>query len=124
MGRSKYVEDYRNAFNAAVTQRDQIREEIEFLKSRRALVEEAARMLEPLIYPDEYPAQEIASSQIVEINHPVLPAELDPLPPTPEQKSDLRPVAAVTQVYVRGEGESADEIQRRIDIALGRTAAD
>lgn len=124
MGRSDYVETYRSAVNAALLQRDQILEEIEFLKSRRALVEEAARNLEPLIYPDEYLTKEMASAPVVEITHPALPDELDPLPPLPEQKTEQRPIAAVTQVYVRGDGESTDEIQRRIDIALGRTAAD
>lgn len=124
MGRTDYLEAYRSAVNAALLQRDQILEQIETLKSRRALVEEAARTLEPLIYPDEYPAQETASAPVVEITHPAPPAVLDPFPPLPEQKVERTPVAAVTQVYVRGERETSDEIQRRIDIALGRSAAD
>lgn len=125
MGHADYAAMYRDAFDAAVSQRDQIREEIEYLKTRRALVEEAARTLEPLIYPDEYPTQEAASSPMINVDDLAPSTELDPLPPPAlDQELAQRPVAAITQVYVRGEGESTNEIQRRIDIALGRAAAD
>ena len=124
MGRTNFQENYRNAINAALAQRDQLREEIESLKNRRVLIEEAARALEPLIYPDEYPIQEAVAS-VVEVTTPP-PAELDPLPTAPAAAPDpsLHSVPAITQIYVRGEGESTDEIQRRINIALGRAAAD
>ncbi|HEY1581352.1 MAG TPA: hypothetical protein VGF82_30150 [Terracidiphilus sp.] len=124
MGHTDYIESYRKAFSKAVTQRDQIREEIEFLKNRRVLLEEAAKALEPLTYPDEYSPHEPPSSPPTEIDHPAPSARFDPLPNPPEEEPELCPVAAITQVYVRGEGESTDEIQRRIDIALGRAAAD
>lgn len=128
-------EIYQNAFNAAVFQQDRIFQEFDRLKSRRILVEAAARALEPLVYPDEYLGEDSdqTSSSVIEINRPAPAAEIErPVPPVeiphpvamPEQTMDHPPVKAVTQVYVRGDGEPESEIQRRIDIAIGRSAAD
>jgi len=136
MGRIIQDESYRNAFNAAVAQRVQIFEEFERLKSRRVLVEAAARALEPLVYPDEYLQENsdtTSSSAVVEISRPAPPVEIErPTPQVevscpvsaPEQTVEQRPVQAITQVYVRGNDEPETEIQRRIDIAIGRSAAD
>jgi len=133
MGRTNLDEIYLNAFNAAVAQREQIYAEAERLKSRRALLETAARALEPIIYPDEYleTNKDQASSSVVEIGrpapspevwNPTLPVEVHNAPS--KEPQEQRPVQAVTQVYVRGDGEPDEEIQRRISIAIGRSAAD
>jgi hypothetical protein len=135
MGRIIQDETYRNAFNAAVAQRVQIFEEFERLKNRRVLVEAAAMALEPLVYPDEYlrEASDQISTSVAEVSRPAPPAEIErPAPPveithpapTPEQAASHRPVQTITQVYVRGNDEPENEIQRRIDIAIGRSAAD
>jgi hypothetical protein len=135
MGRIIQDENYRNAFNAAVGQRDQIFEEFERLKTRRILVEAAARALEPLVYPDEYLQEDSdrTSSMVVEISRPAPAVEIQrPAPPVeitipvpaPEQTTSHTSVQAITQVYVRGDDEPETEIQRRIDIAIGRSAAD
>lgn len=135
MGRTNLDETYRTAFNAAVAQRNHILEEFERLKTRRALVETAARALEPVVFPDEYKEEGSvpAPSAVVEITrqkpnadiwNPIVPVEVT----TPLQKQEQTPeqpvVQAVTQVYVRGDGEPDEEIQRRINIAIGRSAAD
>lgn len=135
MGRNSQDEAYLSAFSAAIAQRDQIFAEFEQLKNRRILLETAARTLEPLVYPDEYLNRESnpPSSTVIEISRPAPSADLcDPALPveviapvrTPEEPMMRRPVQAVTQIYVRGEGEPDDEIQRRINIAIGRSAAD
>lgn len=131
MSRINQDETYRNAFNAAVTQRDQIFEEFEKLKNRRALVETAARALEPLVYPDEYLSQDSEDGpSVIEINRPTPNTEIwNPTVPVlpvsaPEITPEPHPVQAVTQVYVRGDAEPDEEIQRRISIAIGRSAAD
>jgi hypothetical protein len=135
MGRIIQDETYRNAFNAAVAQRVQIFEEFERLKNRRVLVEAAAMALEPLVYPDEYlqedsnqsapPVVEVSRlAPPVEIERPAQPEEITHSAPTPEQATSSHPVQAITQVYVRGNEEPENEIQRRIDIAIGRSAAD
>jgi hypothetical protein len=135
MGRTSIDETYLSAFNAAVMQREQIFEEFERLKNRRILVEAAARALEPVVYPDEYPtdASEQGSSSVIEIPrsspnveiwNPTVPVETRPVVPTVEHIEKAAPVQAVTQVYVRGDGEPDEEIQRRISIAIGRPAAD
>jgi hypothetical protein len=135
MGRVIQDETYRNAFNAAVGQRDQIFKEFELLKNRRVLVEAAARALEPLVYPDEYLQEDtdLSLSTVVEISRPAPQVEIvHPAPtveitcpvPAPEEISDHQVVQAITQVYVRGNEEPETEIQRRIDIAIGRSAAD
>lgn len=135
MGRMIQDETYRNAFNAAVGQRDQIFKEFERLKSRRVLVEAAARALEPLVYPGEYLQEDSVqtSSTVVEMSRPAPQVEIErPAPPpeithpvpAPEQPADDRVVQTITQVYVRGDDEPENEIQRRIDIAIGRSAAD
>jgi len=128
-------ESYRNAFATAVMQRDQILEEFEKLKNRRALIESAAKALEPVVFPDEYRGQNSieTSSMAVEITRPAIdteirrtttPIEINAPIPMREKTLEQRPVQAVTQVYVRGEGEPDEEIQRRISIAIGRSAAD
>lgn len=135
MGRTKIDESYQSAFNAAVLQREQIYEEFERLKNRRILLEAAARALEPVVYPDEYPSAEVEqdSSSVIEIPratpnveiwNPMLPVETSAKVPAPEAIPSQAPVPAVTQVYVRGDGEPEEEIQRRISIAIGRSAAD
>jgi hypothetical protein len=140
MGRT-VDETYLSAFHAAVEQREQIYREAELLKQRRTLLEIAAQSLEPLVYPDEYhasragqvavPAQalppvvEIRSSvRNPEICNPTLPAELSAPVVVPAPAPERLPVQAVTQVYVRGDAEPDEEIQRRINIAIGRSAAD
>ena len=134
MGRTNFGESYQSAFNAAVLQREQIYEDFERLKNRRILLEAAARALEPVVYPDEYPSSEVeqGSSSVIEIPratpnveiwNATLPAETSANVPTPEAISSLAPVPAVTQVYVHGDGEPEEEIQRRISIAIGRSAA-
>ena len=135
MGRNKIDETYLSAFNAAVLQREQIYEEFERLKNRRILVEAAARALEPVVYPDEYLKEDTDQnlSTVIEITrptpnveiwNPTLPLEAAQSIPIREDLVKPAPVQAVTQVYVRGEGEPEEEIQRRISIAIGRTAAD
>jgi hypothetical protein len=137
MGQIIQDETYRNAFNAAVAQRDQIFAEFERLKNRRVFVEAAARALEPVVYPDEYHNLDLGQSSqtVVEINrpapapnveiwNPTLPVEICAPAPTKEVVAEQLPVKAVTQIYVRGEGEPDEEIQRRINIAIGRSAAD
>jgi len=135
MGRTKIDETYLSAFNAAVLQREQIYEEFERLKNRRILVEAAARALEPVVYPDEYLKEDTDQnlSTVIEITrptpnveiwNPTLPLEAAQSIPIREDLVKPAPVQAVTQVYVRGEGEPEEEIQRRISIAIGRTAAD
>ena len=145
MGRTRPDGTYLEAFHAAIEQREQIYAEFERLKNRRVLVESAARALEPLVYPDEYLSQETeqapmavpvqqAPSSVVEINRPVssteiwnptVPVEVPAPVPVPQVEPEApRPVQAVTQVYVRGDGEPDEEIQRRINIAIGRSAAD
>ena len=54
MGRTTLDETYLNAFNAAISQREQIYAEVERLKSRRALLETAARALYTVIYPEYF----------------------------------------------------------------------
>jgi hypothetical protein len=136
MGQIIQDETYRNAFNAAVAQRDQIFAEFERLKNRRVLVEAAARALEPIVYPDEYrnsnPEQNTAAAVVeitrpassVEIWNPTVPVEINASRTVKEVAPEPHPVQAVTQVYVRGDGEPDEEIQRRINIAIGRSAAD
>ena len=135
MGHMNLDESYRNAFATAVMQRDQILEEFEKLKNRRALIESAAKALEPVVFPDEYRGQNSieTSSMAVEITRPAIdteirrtttPIEINAPIPMREKTLEQRPVQAVTQVYVRGEGEPDEEIQRRISIAIGRSAAD
>lgn len=135
MGQIIQDETYRNAFNAAVAQRDQIFAEFERLKNRRVLVEAAARALEPIVYPDEYrnqqPEQNTAAvveisrpAPSVEIWNPTMPVEINASRTAKEVVPEQHPVQAVTQVYVRGDGEPDEEIQRRINIAIGRSAAD
>ena len=135
MGRTNQDEIYLNAFNAAVAQREQIYAEAERLKSRRALLETAAMALEPIIYPDEYMEadKDQALSAVVEIGrptpspeiwNPTLPVEAQTAPSKQAEPQEQRPVQAVTQVYVHGDGEPDEEIQRRISIAIGRSAAD
>ena len=134
MGHIKH-ETYLEAFSAALAQRDQIAAEFEFLKSRRALVEAAAMALEPVVYPNEYRENhpDAAPSPVVQFNSPVITAESRNTAaavesgarvPAREEDSKPVPVQAVTQVYVRGDGEPDEEIQRRISIAIGRCAAD
>src|SRR3954452_24236180 len=131
MGRTSIDETYLSAFNAAVMQREQIFEEFERLKNRRILVEAAARALEPVVYPDEYQkddSEQAPSSVIeiplsapnVEIWNPMLPVETSAVVATVENIEKAAAVQAVTQVYVRGDGEPDEEIQRRISIAIGR----
>ena len=128
-------ETYLEAFSAAIAQRNQIVAEFESLKNRRALVEAAARALEPVVYPDEYRANhpDEASPSLVQFNTPVITAEsrntaaaVESGARVPAREEDPKPVPvqAVTQVYVRGDGEPDEEIQRRISIAIGRCAAD
>jgi len=140
MGRTKVDETYLSAFHAAVEQREHIFREFELLKQRRILLETAARSLEPLVYPDEYHEQAeqvLAADQparaVVEIRsatpspeiwNPTIPAEVTAPVIVPAPAPEIAPVQAVTQVYVHGDGEPDDEIQRRISIAIGRTAAD
>ena len=135
MGRTSIDETYLSAFNTAVMQREQIFQEFERLKNRRILVEAAARALEPVVYPDEYLKDEPEknspsvveiprSAPNVEIWNPTLPAETSTVTPTVENIEKPAPVQAVTQVYVRGDAEPDEEIQRRINIAIGRSAAD
>ena len=147
MGRTNLDQTYLEAFHAAVAQREQIYKEFEMLKGRRILLETAARTLEPLVYPDEYRAKqseqavpaepvmaaEQALSTVLEMKRPAANAEIwNPTIPVevpkpavgPEPVPEVRPVQAVTQVYVRGDGEPDEEIQRRIAIAIGRSAAD
>ncbi|HXS77761.1 MAG TPA: hypothetical protein VN753_16390 [Terracidiphilus sp.] len=139
MGQIIQDESYRNAFNAAVAQRDMIVAEFERLKNRRILVEAAARALEPVVYPDEYRNLDLeqsspvttvleisrpAAASNVEIWNPTLPAEISVPAPVKEVVAEHRPVQPITQSYVRGEGEPEEEIQRRINIAIGRSAAD
>ena len=138
MGRTKVDETYLSAFHAAVEQREQIFREFELLKQRRTLVETAARSLEPLVYPDEYhekqaelvAAAEQAAQAVVEIRsattspeiwNQTVPAPAVAPAPIAEQPA---PVPAAARVYVRGDGEPDEEIQRRISIAIGRSAAD
>ena len=117
MGQKMQQDSYRNALNAAIAQRERIIAEFERLKNRRILVESAARALEPVVYPDEYQNGnfEQQATAVLEISQPS---------PVPEKAQQQPPVQAVTQVYVRGDGEADDEIQRRINIAIGRSAAD
>ena len=117
MGQKIQQESYRNALNAAIAQREQIVAEFERLKNRRILVETAARALEPVVYPAEY-QNESSEQQVTSVFEMSQPA------PLPEKPHEQRSVQAVTQVYVRGDGEADDEIQRRINIAIGRSAAD
>jgi hypothetical protein len=135
MGRTSNYETYLSAFNAAVMQREQIFQEFERLKNRRILVEAAARALEPVVYPSEYlkDESEKSSPSVVEIPrsapnieiwNPPLPAETSTTLPAVENIEKTVPVQAVTQVYVRGNAEPDEEIQRRINIAIGRSAAD
>ena len=141
MGRTKVDETYLSAFHAAVEQREQIFRQFELLKQRRTLLEAAARSLEPLVYPDEYhekqaelvAAAEHAATAVVEIRsatpspeiwNPTTPAEVPAPAVAPAPVAEPAPVPAGTQVYVRGDGESDEEIQRRISIAIGRSAAD
>jgi len=135
MGQIIQDESYLKAFNAAVAQREHIYAEFERLKSRRIVIEAAARALEPLVYPDEYLSQtlEQGSPTVVEISrpapnaeiwNPTLPVEINQPVPPHEKSPEQRSVRAVTQVYVRGDGEPDEEIQRRINIAIGRSAAD
>jgi hypothetical protein len=135
MGRMIQDETYRNAFNAAVAQRDHIFKEFERLKNRRVLVEAAAMALEPLVYPDEYlhhnsdqaslAVGELSQpAPVVEIKQPAPPVEITCPVSISEQKPDHPLVQTITQVYVRGNEEPENEIQRRIDIAIGRSAAD
>ena len=150
MGRTNLDAKYLEAFHAAVAQREQIYAEFERLKNRRTLIESAARALEPLVYPDEYRTQEAeqaapavqvpsavtqAPSTVIEFSRPAPSAEIwNPTTPVevpatapvaaPQAAPEARPVPAVTQVYVRGDGEPEEEIQRRINIAIGRSAAD
>ena len=136
MGRTNVDETYLSAFHAAIEQREHIFHEFELLKQRRTLLEEAARSLEPLVYPDEYHqraqqalAEGQAAKAVVEIRsaapvpeiwNPTIPAEV----PAPAPVAEPSPVPVVTQVYVHGDGEPDEEIQRRISIAIGRSAAD
>ncbi|WP_109484843.1 hypothetical protein [Occallatibacter savannae] len=141
MGRTHVDETYLSAFHAAVEQREYIFREFELLKQRRTLLEQAARSLEPLVYPDEYhekqaelaAAAEQAVKAVVEIRssapspeiwNPTIPAEVPAPVVAPAPVPEAAPVQAVTQVYVHGDGEPDDEIQRRISIAIGRSAAD
>ena len=141
MGRTKVDETYLSAFHAAVEQREHIFREFELLKQRRVLLETAARSLEPLVYPDEYheeqtelvAAAEPAAKAVVEIRsatptpdiwNPTIPAEMPAPAVAPAPVAAPTPVPAVTQVYVHGDGEPDEEIQRRISIAIGRSAAD
>lgn len=141
MGRTKVDETYLSAFHAAVEQREHIFREFELLKQRRVLLETAARSLEPLVYPDEYheeqtelvAAAEPAAKAVVEIRsatpipeiwNPTIPAEVPAPAVAPAPVAAPTPVPAVTQVYVHGDGEPDEEIQRRISIAIGRSAAD
>ena len=135
MGRTKIDETYLSAFNAAVLQREQIFQEFERLKNRRILLEVAARALEPVVYPDEYLKDESepgmpSVTEIprhmpnVEIWKPTVPVEISASAPSSEEAVAQPPVQAITQVYVRGDGEPDEEIQRRISIAIGRSAAD
>lgn len=141
MGRTNLDESYLNAFHAAIEQREHIFREFELLKQRRTLLEAAASSLEPLVYPDEYHGQQSepaltaqqALSTVVEIRsaaaspeiwNPTIPAEVSAPEATPHLVPEARPVQAVTQVYVHGDGEPDEEIQRRISIAIGRSAAD
>ena len=101
----------------------------------------AARSLEPLVYPDEYheeqtelvAAAEPAAKAVVEIRsatptpeiwNPTIPAEVPAPAVAPAPVAAPTPLPAVTQVYVHGDGEPDEEIQRRISIAIGRSAAD
>lgn len=144
MGRTKVDETYLNAFHVAVEQREHIFREFELLKQRRTLLEEAARCLEPLVYPDEYHEKQAeltlaadqapqAAKAVVEIRsaapsteiwNPTIPAEVPAPAVAPAHTPETAPVQAVTQVYVHGDGEPDEEIQRRISIAIGRSAAD
>lgn len=135
MGQMIQDDSYRNAFNAAIAQREKIVAECERLKNRRILVEAAARALEPVVYPGEYLGHnpEQNPPAVVEISRPAPNAEIwNPTLPleinTPAHGKELIPEAApataVAQIYVRGDGEPEQEIQRRINIAIGRSAAD
>jgi hypothetical protein len=135
MGRTSIDGTYLSAFNAAVMQREQIFQEFDRLKNRRILVEAAARALEPVVYPGEYQKDESEqgstsvieiprSAPNVEIWNPTLPVETSTILPAVENIEKTAPVQAVTQVYVRGNAEPDEEIQRRINIAIGRSAAD
>jgi hypothetical protein len=142
MARTTVDETYVSAFHAAIEQREHIFREFELLKQRRILLETAARSLEPLVYPDEYhgkqaelvAAAEQAAKAVVEIRsaapitpdilNPVVPAEVPAPAIAPAPIAVPSPVPAITQVYVHGDGEPDEEIQRRISIAIGRSAAD
>jgi len=120
MGRSNVDEKYLCAFNAAVSQREQILQEFERLKSRRILVEEAARALEPVVYPGEYMGaeREPGSPSVIEI-----PA----VRPNTEIWNPTMLAEAGTdgpRDFVHGDAEPEDAIQRRISMAIGRSAAD
>src|SRR3954447_7834673 len=116
MGRTNIDETYLSAFNAAVLQREQIFQEFERLKNRRILVEAAARALEPVVYPDEYLKDELepGSASVIEIPrpapnveiwNPTVPVEISASTPSSEEVALQPQVQAITQVYVRGDGE-------------------
>ena len=95
-------------------------------------MEAAARALDPVVYPDEYLKDELelSSSSVIEIprSGPIVEiwndsaCQYSTVAPTMENIAKTAPVQAVTQVYVRGDGEPDEEIQRRISIAR-RSAA-
>jgi hypothetical protein len=135
MGRTNIDDTYLSAFNAAVMQREQIFKEFDRLKNRRMQVEAAARALEPVVFPDEYLNGESVqaspsvieiprSTPNVEIGSPTVPVETSRVIPPVENIEKAAAVQAVTQVYIRGDAEPDEEIQRRINIAIGRSAAD
>jgi len=102
---------YRDAFEHAKARLDQLARELQALENRHAALLHATKILEPIIGQHaEQRHTSIQNSSAVESNYPVAVSDGD---------VDWAWKQPVTKTYVH-HGDSANEIERRIDLAIGR----
>lgn len=116
MGQTDRAVAYREAFDSARSQLDRLIQEMERMKDRQEIVERAAKALEPVIAPDAaHRSDSYLTAAAADVPHSSQQPEI--------HKGD-NPLEVMPQTYVHGHGELKEEMDRRINFALGRTAAD
>jgi len=95
---------YRDAFESATIRLHQLTEEFEWLQRRKAALTNATRALDAMIK-----SRDATSSRNIEMANAA----------NGDSGTDLRPIEPFTQVYVHGGENAENELERRINLAIG-----
>lgn len=103
---------YRSAIEQAEARLDQLNREIENLNNRQKALLGVSKALEAMMNRgmEHRPTTDQNPSAVVQVNHPVVGSNQPKAVPSTEP---------LTRVYVH-RGDSGNDIQRRIDMAIGR----